>query len=147
MKGTLLIVDDKKKIFESLNVHFSEAGYNVEYASNRSETVNAILTKKIGTVLLDIMLGEENGIDVLKDIQSLNSAIPVIMITGYASVDTAVQAMKLGAFDYVKKPLDFDRLLKIVDNAISLYTLKEENITLKSRLANKYRGYIPIPLL
>lgn len=137
MKGTLLIVDDKKKIFESLNVNFFEAGYNVEYASNRSETVNAILTKKIGTVLLDIMLGEESGIDVLKDIQSLNSAIPVIMITGYASVDTAVQAMKLGAFDYVKKPLDFDRLLKIVDNAISLYTLKEENITLKSRLCEQ----------
>jgi DNA-binding NtrC family response regulator len=80
------------------------------------------------------MVGEENGIDILIDLKKADPGVPVIMITGYATVDTAVQALKLGAADYVKKPLDFEVLHKIVTNAIRLSRLAEENRGLKSRL-------------
>jgi DNA-binding NtrC family response regulator len=71
-------------------------------------------------VLLDIMLGDETGLDVLKELRGQHKQIPVIMITGFGSIDSAVQSIKLGAYDYVTKPLDFEKLLKIVENALKL---------------------------
>ena len=80
------------------------------------------------------MVGEESGIDILAALRKADPSVPVVMITGYATVETAVQALKLGAADYVKKPLDFDVLHKIVCGAIRMSRLSEENSILKKRL-------------
>ncbi len=80
------------------------------------------------------MLGEESGIDVLTRLLAVDKNVPIVMITAYASVESAVQSLKLGAFDYVKKPLDFDELLKTVRKACEFSRLREENTRLKSRL-------------
>jgi len=118
MENTVLIIDDKVKLCQSLVKNFIQSDYHSLYATNRKEALRLFSTHQIHAVLLDIMLGEENGIEILQELLVLRPHIPVIMITGYASIDTAVQSMKLGAFDYVTKPLDFDNLLEIVEKAI-----------------------------
>lgn len=118
MKKTLLIVDDKPKLCETLSKTFEQIGYQAFSAFNGQEALRVCATQPIHVVLLDMMLGEENGIDVLKQIVLLHQHLPVIMMTGYASVETAVQSLKIGAFDYVKKPLDFEQLVKVVENAL-----------------------------
>jgi DNA-binding NtrC family response regulator len=134
MKGNILIVDDKVKLCKSLVENFDQSGYQSFYATNRKKALSLFSRHRIHAVLLDIMLGEENGIEVLKELLLLQQNIPVIMITGYASIDTAVQSIKLGAFDYVTKPLDFDKLLEIVENALKIAKLSEENRHLKNRV-------------
>jgi two-component system, NtrC family, response regulator AtoC len=134
MTGSILVVDDNRKVYESLEPNFRHFGLAAVHAANGAEALARISSGTIHTVLLDIRLGSENGIDVLREIKETAPAVPVIMITGFGSIDTAVEAMKLGAFDYVKKPLDFDRLFKVVENALELFKLSEENAVLKRRI-------------
>ena len=134
MRKTILIIDDKIQLCETLARTFDHLGYQTFSATTGQEALRIFSTHQMHAILLDIMLGEENGIDVLRQLLALRHDIPVIMITGYASVDTAVQSLKLGAFDYVKKPLDLEQLVKIVENAVKLSTLKEENQQLKDHL-------------
>lgn len=134
MSAHILIVDDNQRVFDSLKPNFYHFGIEALYAPNAKTARQTLLENAIDVVLMDIMLGEENGIDVLAIVKELRPRVPVIMITGYASIDTAVESMKRGAFDYVKKPLDFDRLFKIVENALELHKLSEENAVLKRRI-------------
>ncbi len=85
-------------------------------------------------VLLDIVLGKEDGMDVLQQLTAVDKHLPVIMITGYGSIETAVKAVKSGAYDYVQKPLNFNKLLNTIENAVKLAELKKENRQLKSRI-------------
>ena len=134
MQENILIVDDNLRIYESLKPNFQHLGYKTFHAVDFESTEIIIMNKSIDVILLDIMLGEENGIDVLQKIKEIKPDIPVIMITGYASIDSAVDAMRKGAYDYVKKPLEFDRLVKIVENACLLVKLHTENKQLKRRV-------------
>ena len=134
MQFTILIVDDKVKLCKSLAGNFEHVGYKAFYATNYREAIAIFSSNRIDAVLLDIMLGEESGIELLRKIIAINRLVPVIMITAYASIDTAIQSMKLGAIDYVKKPLDFDDLLKVVENSYERSKLREENTQLRSRL-------------
>jgi DNA-binding NtrC family response regulator len=130
----ILIIDDKVKVCKSLAQNFEHLGYRAAIATSGKEALAAFGAGRIDVVLLDIMLGEESGIDVLKRLQAVDKTVPVIMITAFASVETAVLSLKLGAFDYVKKPLDFDDLLMTVEKALEFSRLQEENTNLKSRL-------------
>jgi DNA-binding NtrC family response regulator len=130
----ILIIDDKVKVCKSLAQNFEHLGYRAAIATSGKEALAAFAAGRIDVVLLDIMLGEESGIDVLKRLQAVDKTVPVIMITAFASVETAVLSLKLGAFDYVKKPLDFDDLLMTVEKALEFSRLQEENTNLKSRL-------------
>jgi DNA-binding NtrC family response regulator len=130
----LLIVDDKIKLCKSLARNFEHMGYTASIATCGQEAVSALTANRMDAVLLDIMLGEESGIEVLRKLLAVDKTVPVVMITGYASVETAVASLKLGAFDYVKKPLDFDELLKTVEKACAFSRLREENVRLRSRL-------------
>ncbi len=134
MKEKILIVDDQVKVYKSLARNFQHLGYHTTHATTGQEAVERFTEEAAHVVLLDIMLGKEHGIDVLKQFLSFAPTTPVIMITGYGSIDTAVQSIKLGAFDYVTKPLDFDKLGKIVENAIKMSHLSEENRQLKDQL-------------
>jgi DNA-binding NtrC family response regulator len=134
MQSAVLIVDDNDKLCQSLARNFEDAGMKALYAHDRAGALQSLAAGGVSAVLLDIMVGEESGIDILAALKRGNPRVPVIMITGYATVDTAVQALKLGAADYVKKPLEFDMLHKIVSSAISVSRLSEENTLLKRRL-------------
>ncbi len=117
MKKSLLVVDDKEQVCQSLVRNFNQRGYNGLYATTRSEALHLFSSQEIDAVLLDVMLGEESGLDVLTDLRDQNAMVPVIMMTGYGSIDSAVESMKLGAVDYVTKPLNFEKLLAIVERA------------------------------
>ena len=93
MENTVLIIDDKVKLCQSLVKNFIQSDYHSLYATNRKEALRLFSTHQIHAVLLDIMLGEENGIEILQELLVLRPHIPVIMITGYASIDTAVPSM------------------------------------------------------
>ena len=134
MKKTILIVDDQIKLYKTLDRNFKHLGYHTLYAKNGEEALTCFSTNHVHVVLLDLRLEQENGIDVLKQLLQRQLDIPVIMITGYGSIDSAVQSIKLGAFDYLTKPLAFDKLTKIVENALKVSTLSEENQQLKDRL-------------
>lgn len=134
MTGTVLVVDDNRKVYESLEPNFRHFGMQAIHAADRQEAMAQLRAHPVHVVLLDIRLGSENGVDVLAEIREHHSDTPVIMITGFGSVDSAVQAMKLGAWDYVKKPLDFERLFKVVENALEVRRLSTENRELKRRL-------------
>jgi DNA-binding NtrC family response regulator len=134
MKTTILIVDDKEKLCKSLAWNFEHVGHKALYATNGNQALEVFRGNRIDVVLLDVMLADESGIDILKRLLAANAKVPVVMITAYASIDTAVQSIKLGAFDYVKKPLDFDELLKTVENAYECSRLRQENVLLRNRL-------------
>jgi DNA-binding NtrC family response regulator len=131
---SLLIIDDRVKLCRSLARNFEHVGYTASIATCGQEAIAALTANRMDAVLLDVMLGEESGIDVLQRLLAVDKTVPVIMITAYASVDTAVQSLKLGAFDYVRKPLDFDELLKTVERACEFSRLRQENVRLRSRL-------------
>ena len=132
---TILIIDDNESLYESLAQNFQQEGYGTSHARNRLQALDLFPSARPAVVLLDIRVGDENGIDILAELHGINKSIPIIMITGYASVDTAVQSLKIGAVDYIKKPLDFDLLLRIVQKAMELTALSQENKDLKDRLS------------
>lgn len=134
MKATVLIIDDQVKVYASLARNFKHFGYQTFHAKTGQEALELLAKHQTHVVLLDIMLGEENGVDILREILHSYEETPVIMITGHGSIDTAVQSIKLGAFDYVTKPLNFSKLIKIVENAVKVSNLSEENRHLKDRL-------------
>ncbi len=137
MIKTLLIVDDKIKLCDALAQAFQQQGYHTVIATNREDAITACASHPIHVALLDIKLGAQNGVEVLGELLQLHKHLPVIMMTGHASVETAVQSLKLGAFDYVKKPLDFHQLANLVENAIRLSALSEENQQLKDQLIDE----------
>jgi DNA-binding NtrC family response regulator len=134
MNYEVLIIDDNIKICKSLLQNFNQLGYKTHYAVNSKDAYGLLVKNPISVILLDIVLGEEDGIEVFQTLISLNNKIPIIIITGYGTIETAVKSIKMGAFDYVQKPLNFDKLLKIVENAFKMSSLTEENKNLKERL-------------
>ena len=134
MGTSILIVDDNLKLCKSLAQNFDQLGYTSHCASNSDSALNILAKHHIGAVLLDMVLGDEDGTEVLQKLLKRKADLPVIMITGYGSIETAVKSVKIGAYDYVQKPLDFNKLLNIIENAMQLSDLKEENQQLKDRI-------------
>ncbi|CAB1065394.1 Response regulator of zinc sigma-54-dependent two-component system [Olavius sp. associated proteobacterium Delta 1] len=134
MATGILIIDDNIKLCKSLAQNFDQLGYRSHFAENSAKAFDILSKHNVDVVLLDIVLGKEDGISVLDRLLSWDNKLPVIMITGYGSIETAVKSVKLGAFDYIQKPLNFNNILKIVENAIRLANLKSENQRLKNRI-------------
>ncbi len=106
----ILIIDDNKNFREMLKTFFSENKYDVFEASNSEESLFILKNNIIDLILLDLKLGSENGIDILKKIRKNYPIIPLILMTAYATIETAVNAIKLGANDYIQKPVNLDAL-------------------------------------
>ncbi|HEX9975268.1 MAG TPA: sigma-54 dependent transcriptional regulator, partial [bacterium] len=132
---SILIVDDEFSVRDSLCKWFRSDGFNVDTAENAAAALEKFKTKTWDIILLDIkMPGGMDGIELNRHIQSMNKNIIVIIITAYASVDTAVQSIKDGAFEYITKPIDPDNLTHIIRNAIERRRLTKENIELRQKI-------------
>jgi DNA-binding NtrC family response regulator len=118
LSGEILIVDDNAKICESLAENFRERGYRCCNALNSSSALQHFLHRSFDLVLLDVRLGKEDGIELLRQFLDSGRGIPVIMITAYATVESAVESIKIGAFDYIEKPIVFSKLFQITEKAI-----------------------------
>lgn len=135
---TILIVDDEQRIRDTLSDILKVKGYNTVTAGSGEEALKLIREKLISAVLLDVILPRMNGMEVMRKIQELNPAVPVLLITAYATVPLAVEAIKQGAYDFVEKPFDADKLLVLLQNAIARYKLYQENSQLRQALLERY---------
>lgn len=133
-KGSLLIVDDELSVRDSLGKWFREEGYDVCTAENASEALLRLAERRWDVALLDIKMRGTDGIELQRRMHELDPEMIAIMMTGYASVETAVAALKNGAYDYVTKPLDPDEIAHLVSNAMSHRRAKEENVRLKEHI-------------
>ncbi len=138
MFPTILIVDDEGSIRKSLEGLLSDEGYGVLCASNGYEALKIISREHPELVLLDIWMQGIDGIETLKEIKKSNPNIQVIMITGHGRIDTAVTATKLGAFDFIEKPLSIDRVIVAINNALNFRRLQEENKYLRKKTIEKH---------
>ncbi|MDD2365034.1 MAG: sigma-54 dependent transcriptional regulator [Desulfuromonadaceae bacterium] len=127
----ILVIDDEVFIRENVSRILSEDGYQVCLASNALEAIDQVASGEIDLALLDLNLGTENGIDVLKILKEQDPELLVIIITGFGSVESAVEALKMGAFHYMKKPFKADALKVIVKLALQTQILKREVRNLK----------------
>ncbi len=130
----ILFIDDNQQLYKVLKDNFSFVGHYLFYAKNTKDAFSVLKKEDINIILLDVRLGNENGVETLEKIKKEYPPIPVIMITGYATIEAAVNAMKLGAFDFVKKPIDFNTLCTRIDTATENLRVKKENEKLKDRL-------------
>jgi len=136
--GHILIVDDEEAIRRSLAKILRYEGYTTTLAANGSQGVNLALQEEPDLILLDIKMPRMDGLEVLNTLIKQGTTAPVIMISGHGTVQTAVEAAKLGAFDFLEKPLDRDRLLIVCRNAIEKKQLQEENAVLHTQIASRY---------
>jgi len=137
-KGKVLVVDDELDIREGLDTLLTLEGYSVELATNGSEGARKIESRAYDLVLLDLMMPDRSGMDVLRDVRQRDRETPIFMITAYGSVEAAVDALKLGANDYFSKPWDNEKLLIEIDRMISKRRLEYENTHLKRALKQRY---------
>jgi len=139
VKGNLLIVDDELSVRDSLGKWFREEGYEVGTAESASDALLRLNDRKWDVALLDIKMRGTDGIELQRRLHELDPQLIVIMMTGYASVETAVTALKNGAYDYVTKPLDPDEIAHLIANAMSHRRATEENKQLKEHLEEATR--------
>jgi len=132
---SLLIVDDEESVRDSLYNWFIEDGYEVDCAANAKEALTKIEAGNFDIILADIKMPGMDGLEMHRRIKAIDSDVIVIVMTAFASVETAVQALKDGAFDYVTKPFDPDDLSHLIRNAANQISLKNENEALKNRVS------------
>ena len=136
--GKILIAEDNDLNREYLAELLTLNGYDVKAVENGKEAMDALVDEKYTLIITDLRMPQVDGLELLKFTKEMHPDIAVVMITGYGTVNSAVDAMKLGAFDYIIKPLKDDLVKLTVSRALSYAKLKEENITLKHHLRDKY---------
>jgi len=135
--ASILVIDDEKSICNSLRDILEYEKYKVDDAPNGIEGIDLIKQNKYDVILCDIKMPEMDGIEVLEKAMTITDT-PLIMISGHGTIDTAVEAIKKGAFDYISKPLDLNRLLITVRNALDKSSLIKETIVLKKQVSKTY---------
>ncbi len=133
-KANILIVDDESVVRDSLGKWFSEEGYNVETAGSAKDALLKLPVERWDLALLDIKMPGMDGLELQRKIREAHPEIIILIMTGYASVETAVQALKDGAYDYITKPFDPDDLTHVIQKALEHYRMKEENLRLRESL-------------
>ena len=139
MSARILIVDDEEIVIRSCLRILDSAEFQVEAVQDGREALRKIEENPYDVVILDIMMPNIDGLEVLRRVKETHPNVDVIMVTGLSQIDTAVQAMKLGAFDYISKPFEPDELKLVVQRALERRLLLQENVNLKSELSSKYR--------
>ena len=133
---TILIIEDEKIMRITLEDFLKSKDFEV-YATDRGlEGIEIFKREEIDCVITDVRLPDIDGLSVLKDVKNTKPHVPVIIITAFGTIQMAVSAMKMGAFDYITKPFSLDEFLLVIDRAIEIKSIKEENINLKRKLDN-----------
>ncbi len=140
MSVEILIIDDNSDIRLILDELIKDAGYNTRLAANFNQALTEIDKKLPDVAIIDVKLdkGDNDGIQLLDHIKQKNNDIPVIMISGHANIEMAVNSLKSGAFEFIQKPFDKDRLLNFVNRAVENFNLKKENKNLSNKLFHSF---------
>jgi two-component system nitrogen regulation response regulator NtrX len=139
IRDKILVIDDEAGIRSSLKGILEDENYLVKTADTGEKGLNLLRGDNFGLVFLDILLPEMNGIEVLENIQNTEDNTQVIIITAHGSIDMAVKATKLGAFDFLEKPLSLEKVVLTAKNALKQKELEEENIQFRERIRAKYK--------
>jgi two-component system nitrogen regulation response regulator NtrX len=139
MGYSVLVIDDETNIRKTLEGVLSDDGYDVIQAGDGAQGLEVFSRSFVDAVLLDVWMPGMDGIETLKKIREAYPIVPVIMISGHGTIDTAVKAVKMGAFDFIEKPISLSKLLITLSRAIEQGQLRRENVELKERVEKKYR--------
>ena len=139
MPATILIVDDEIGIRQSLGALLRDEGYEIEAVSSGEECLEQIGRRNFDLILLDVWLKKMDGLETLERIQRLEGAPMAVMISGHGNIETAVRATKLGAFDFIEKPLSLEKIVLVVRNALEYVRLESENRRLRAELEEKHQ--------
>jgi DNA-binding NtrC family response regulator len=133
----ILVVDDEKNIRTALATILRKEGYDAQAEGNPEIVADLVAAGHFNVVITDLKMQPRNGIEVLEDIRRRNPESEVVIMTAYATVETAVEAIKKGAYDYVTKPVDPERLKRVIEQILERQSLREENVALRRRLSLK----------
>lgn len=137
-KEKILVVDDETSHRTMLNAVLSSEGYQIFEADDGRTAIQAVEREFYDLILMDVRMTELDGIEALQEVKKISPEIPIIIMTAYGSVETAVDALKSGAYDYLTKPLDIEELKILIHKALDHHRLKEENIVLRERLGDRF---------
>ncbi|MDD5642023.1 MAG: response regulator, partial [Syntrophales bacterium] len=135
MPATLLVVDDEPRILQMVSGILQDEGFEVATAADGETALKLVAEEPPDLVLLDIALPGKDGLEVLQELKARSPALPVVMISAYGSVENAVKATRLGAYDFIEKPPNADNILLTVRNALEMSRLAEENRRLRLQTA------------
>jgi len=135
----ILVIDDEKSIRNSLKDILEYEEHQVETAENGSKGIELLKNQTFDMVFCDIKMPEMDGLELLKQVKKIHLDIPIIMISGHGNIETAVEAIKIGAFDYIEKPLDLNRILITIKNATDKTVLVAKTQELQKRIDQKYK--------
>ena len=139
MIKTVLIVDDEEDIRKSLGGILRDEGFETREAANGPQTLQSVEEMTPDLIILDIwMEGYEQGLEVLERLREDYAWLPVVMISGHGSVETAVRTTKMGAFDFIEKPLSYEKILLTVNHALEHQRLTDENLFLKNKADKRF---------
>ena len=138
MSKAILIVDDEESICQTLGGILNDEGHEVVTAASGEEALRVVDEDPPNLVLLDIWLPGIDGIEVLKAIKAGHPQIQVIIMSGHGTIETAVKATRLGAFDFIEKPLSLEKVILVVNHALEMVRLEEENLLLKQKVSHEY---------
>ena len=133
-RGTILVIDDEEIMREILETLLVREGYQVRLATNGAQGIELARSMPFDAAIVDVMMPGMDGLTALGELKKLDDELPVLMVTAFASVETAISAMKRGAFDYITKPFKNDEVLVVVRNAVERRRLVAENTALRQNL-------------
>ena len=136
MKAVVLVVEDEEKLRRVIELQLKTAGYEVEQAGTAEDALK--LADRADVVLTDLRLPGQSGVELLNELRSQDSRTPVIVMTAFGSIETAVEAMKAGAVDFLPKPFSLDHLMTVIEKALELKNLRNENRELRAELSQRY---------
>ena len=138
MSESILIVDDERGIRETLSAVLRDEGFNAEAVASGEECLKAVQRRAFGCVLLDVWLPGINGLETLQQMRESDCDAAVVIISGHGNVETAVRATKLGAFDFIEKPLSIEKTVLTVRNALRQRQLERANAEMSAELKQEY---------
>ena len=138
VRPAVLIVDDEKGVQTSIQGILEDVGFDAQSVSTAEDALEMLTRKPFPVVLLDVWLPGMDGLQALAQIRRISPETVVIMISGHGSIETAVRATKLGAFDFVEKPLSLEKTILVVKNALHQNQLQEQNRILREQIEQKY---------
>jgi len=142
--GSILVVDDEEIMREILDALLAREGYHVRLASSAEEGLDLARSFPFDAAVVDVMMPGMDGLAMLEELKKLDDELPVLMVTAFASVETAITAMKRGAFDYITKPFKNDEVMVVVRNAVERRQLMAENTALRQNLQAQYQKFAGI---
>ncbi|MBU2591765.1 MAG: response regulator, partial [Nitrospinae bacterium] len=138
-KGNILVVDDERSMREFLTIMLEREGHNVKEAANGSIAVHLMDEEEFDLILSDVKMPVIGGIALLPEAKKRQPNTPIILLTAYADTETAVKAIKLGAYDYISKPFDVDHVKLVINKAVERKKLLDENLLLKDNIKSRYQ--------